>query len=166
MDATFQVGDKAYYPVHGVAEVVALEQRDVGGQSTHVYILKVLESGLRIMVPTGNAAAVGLRALMDDDEIGEVYEILQAGEVVGDGQTWNRRHREYMDKLKTGSAFEIAEVLRDLCVLRATKDLSFGERRVLEQARGLLVKEIALATGKTEPEIDREIDSLFDDYAA
>jgi CarD family transcriptional regulator len=166
MDVTFHIGDKAYYPVHGVAEVVALEQRDIGGSDTDVYILRVLETGLTIMVPTGNAEAVGLRAIMSDEDVSEVYSILKSGDVSGDSQTWNRRYREYMEKIKTGSAFEIAEVLRDLCVLRGSKDLSFGERRMLEQARGLLVKEIALAKGTTEQDIDREIDSFFDECAA
>jgi CarD family transcriptional regulator len=166
MDVTFRIGDKAYYPVHGVAEVVALEQRDIGGSDTDVYILRVLETGLTIMVPTGNAEAVGLRTIMSDEDVSEVYSILKSGDVSGDSQTWNRRYREYMEKIKTGSAFEIAEVLRDLCVLRGSKDLSFGERRMLEQARGLLVKEIALAKGTTEQDIDREIESFFDECAA
>jgi CarD family transcriptional regulator len=166
MDVTFRIGDKAYYPVHGVAEVVALEQRDIGGSDTDVYILRVLETGLTIMVPTGNAEAVGLRTIMSDEDVSEVYSILKSGDVSGDSQTWNRRYREYMEKIKTGSAFEIAEVLRDLCVLRGSKDLSFGERRMLEQARGLLVKEIALAKGTTEQDVDREIESFFDECAA
>jgi CarD family transcriptional regulator len=166
MDVTFRMGDKAYYPVHGVAEVVALEQRDIGGSNTDVYILRVLETGLKIMVPTSNAEAVGLRAIMSDADVSEVYSILKSGDVSGDSQTWNRRYREYMEKIKTGSAFEIAEVLRDLCVLRGSKDLSFGERRMLEQARGLLVKEIALAKGATEQDVDREIESFFDECAA
>lgn len=166
MDVTFHIGDKAYYPVHGVAEVVALEQRDIGGMPTDVYILRVLETGLTIMVPTSNADAVGLRAIISDADVTEVYSILKSGDVTGDSQTWNRRYREYMEKIKTGSAFEIAEVLRDLCVLRGSKDLSFGERRMLEQARGLLVKEIALAKGTSEQDVDREIDSFFDECAA
>ncbi len=166
MGVNFRIGDKAYYPVHGVAEVVAVEQRDIGGTPIDIYILRVIETGLKIMVPTTNAEAVGLRAIISDDEVSEVYSILQSGDVTGDTQTWNRRYREYMEKIKTGSAFEIAEVLRDLCVLRGSKDLSFGERRMLEQARGLLVKEIALAKGSSEQDVDREIESFFDECAA
>ena len=161
MNAAFHIGDKAYYPVHGVAEVVALEQRDIGGRPTDVYILQVLETGLTIMVPTENAEAVGLRALISDADVNEVYSILRSAEPGGDSPTWNRRYREYMEKIKTGSAFEIAEVLRDLYVLRSSKDLSFGERRMLEQARGLLVKEIALARDSSEDDVEREIESFF-----
>ncbi len=166
MKQQFQVGDKAVYPVHGVAEVVAFEKRDIGGAQTSVYILKILETGLKIMVPTANAGAVGLRELIAAKQVKEVYAILKSRDVPRDTQTWNRRYREYMEKIKTGSVFEIAEVLRDLCVLRATKDLSFGERRMLETARALLVKEIAIAKGAPEDKVAAEVDALFSKQAA
>jgi CarD family transcriptional regulator len=162
----FSVGDKAVYPVHGVAEVVGLEQRDIGGSKTPVYILKILDTGLKIMVPTINAGSVGLRDLITAKQVKEVYSILKSRDVPRDTQTWNRRYREYMEKIKTGSVFEIAEVLRDLSVLRTTKELSFGERKMLETARGLLVKELAIAKGVGEDKIASEIDSLFAPVAA
>ncbi|HET6613000.1 MAG TPA: CarD family transcriptional regulator [Kofleriaceae bacterium] len=161
MEATFEVGDKAYYPVHGVAEVVAVESRDIGGNATDVYVLKVVDTGLKIMVPKSNAKSVGLRTIMSEKDVGEVFSILASADGAIDTQTWNRRYREYMEKIKTGSAFEIAEVLRDLYRLRTSKELSFGERRMMETARGLLVKEIALARDTTEGDIEREIDALF-----
>jgi len=162
----FAIGEKAVYPVHGVAEVVAMENRDIGGANTAVYILKILETGLKIMVPTANAATVGLRELIGAKQVKEVYAILKSRDVPRDTQTWNRRYREYMEKIKTGSIFEIAEVLRDLCVLRTTKDLSFGERRMLENARMLLVKEIACAKSTPEEKVAAEIDAMFSKAAA
>jgi len=162
----FAVGDKAVYPVHGVAEVVALEQRDIGGAPTPVYILKIIDSGLKIMVPTTNAGSVGLRYLITSKQVKEVYSILKSRDIPRDTQTWNRRYREYMEKIKTGSVFEIAEVLRDLCVLRVTKELSFGERKMLETARTLLVKELAIAKGVGEDKIADEIDTIFAAAAA
>jgi len=141
----FAVGDKAVYPVHGVAEVVALEQRDIGGNQTPVYILKILDTGLKIK---------------------EVYSILKSRDIPRDTQTWNRRYREYMEKIKTGSIFEIAEVLRDLCVLRLTKELSFGERKMLDTARGLLTKELAIAKGVGEDRIQAELEAIFAPAAA
>ena len=162
----FSVGDKAVYPVHGVAEVVALEQRDLGGSTTSVYILKVIDTGLKIMVPTVNAGSVGLRDLITSKQVKEVYSILESRDVPRDTQTWNRRYREYMEKIKTGSVFEIAEVLRDLCVLRTTKVLSFGERKMLDTTRGLLIKELALAKGVGEDKITAEIDAIFAAAAA
>ncbi len=166
MQPRFQVGDKAYYPVHGIAEVVGLEKRDIGAKATHVYILKIAESGLKIIIPTDNAEAVGLRAIMSVADVREVFSILRSTEVTTDHQTWNRRQREYMDKIKTGSAYEIAEVLRDLYLLRRHKDLSFGERRMLETARGLLVREIAIARKEAEGQIEAEIESIFQEKAA
>jgi len=162
----FSVGDKAVYPVHGVAEVVALEQRDIGGSQTPVYILKIIETGLKIMVPTTNAGNVGLRDLINSKQVKEVYSILKSRDVPRDTQTWNRRYREYMEKIKTGSVFEIAEVLRDLCVLRLSKELSFGERKMLDTARGLLIKELALAKGVSDEKIAGEIDEIFQPAAA
>ena len=166
MKQQFAVGDKAVYPVHGVAEVVALEQRDIGGNKTNVYILKIVDTGLKIMVPTMNAGAVGLRELISSKQVKEVYAILKSRDIPRDTQTWNRRYREYMEKIKTGSVFEIAEVLRDLCVLKTTKELSFGERKMLETARGLLIKELALAKGVGEDKIAAEIDAIFAPAAA
>ncbi len=162
----FAVGDKAVYPVHGVAEVVAHELRDVGGSKVPVYILKILDSGLKIMIPTTNAGSVGLRDLITSKQVKEVYSILKSRDIPRDTQTWNRRYREYMEKIKTGSVFEIAEVMRDLCVLRTTKELSFGERKMLDTARGLIIKELALAKGVGDDKIGAEIDDLFKPAAA
>jgi CarD family transcriptional regulator len=162
----FVVGDKAVYPVHGVAEIVALEQRDIAGKQVPVYVLKILESGMKIMVPTGNAGTVGLRELISAKEVKDVYAILRSRDIPRDTQTWNRRSREYMEKIKTGSVFEIAEVMRDLCVLRRTKELSFGERKMLEMARSLLVKELACAKGVGEDRIGSDIDAIFAPAAA
>ena len=161
MPHPFTVGDMAVYPVHGLAEVVALEDRDVGGHPLSVYILKVLDSGSRIMVPTNKAADVGLRTPISEREVAEVYDILRNRDVVQNDQAWNRRQREYMDKIKTGSIFEIAEVLRDLRLLGQDKSLSFSERRMADQAMGLLVQEIAVARQATKAEISQEIDDIF-----
>ncbi len=166
MKQQFSVGDKAVYPVHGVAEVVALEQREIGGNKTPVYILKILDTGMKIMVPTINAGSVGLRDLISSKQVKEVYSILKSRDIPRDTQTWNRRYREYMEKIKTGSVFEIAEVLRDLCVLRTTKELSFGERKMLDTARGLIIKELALAKSVGEEKIASEIDAMFAPAAA
>jgi CarD family transcriptional regulator len=166
MEAAFGIGDKAVYPVHGVTEVIALERRDIGGSSVPVYILKVLESGSTIVVPTANAKAVGLRQIVTDAEIEEVFSLLGERPDVRNDQTWNRRQREYMDKLKTGSVFEIAEVLRDLSCLGVDKPLSFSERRLLDTAKNLLVQEIALARDRPASQIAIEIDTILDRPAA
>jgi CarD family transcriptional regulator, regulator of rRNA transcription len=161
MQTHFRVGDKAVYPAHGVAEVQGIESKEISGTKHQFYILKILETGMRIMVPLNNVDAVGLRGVITSSEADEVYSILRSKEMAVDGQTWNRRHREYMEKIKTGSVFEVAEVLRDLSLLRSDKDLSFGERKVLDTARSLLVKELALAKRRKERDIEKEIDKIF-----
>ena len=91
----------------------------------------------------------------------EVYHILKSRELSVEGQTWNRRYREYMEKIKTGSVFEIAEVLRDLYLLKFDKDLSFGERKMLDTARNLLIKELSLAKGVNEDDIETDLKTIF-----
>lgn len=166
MEPSFEVGNKAYYPVHGVAEITSVEERAIGGSQTTIYVLKIVDSGLKIMIPKANAQNVGLRNLLNDEDIDEVYEILKSKEGGDDSQTWNRRHREYMSKIKTGSAFEIAEVLRDLYLLRGRKELSFGERRILDMARGLLTKEISQSKDIPESAVVTEIEDFFVSEAA
>jgi len=161
VNVNFQIGDKAVYPAHGVAEVTGIESKEIGGKKHTFYILRILENGMRIMVPTSNVAAVGLRSICNKSDVKEVYDILKTREVAVDGQTWNRRYREYMEKIKTGSVFEIAEVLRDLSLLKHDKDLSFGERKMLDTARSLLVKELAVAKSAKEEKVLAELEKIF-----
>ena len=152
--------------MHGVAEVVGLEDRDIGGTAVSVYILKIIETGMKIMIPTTNAGSVGLRDLITAKQVKEVISILKSRDIPRDTQTWNRRYREYMEKIKTGSIFEIAEVMRDLSVLRLTKELSFGERKMLDTAKGLLTRELALAKGVGADKITAELETIFAAAAA
>jgi len=157
----FKVGDSAVYPAHGVTVVKRIDEREVGGKKKKFYVLQVVENQMTIMVPTDNADAVGLREIISDKEVQNVYKILKKRDVKIDQTTWNRRYREYMEKIKTGSVYEIAEVLRNLFMLRHSKDLSFGERKMLDQAKALLVKEISLARGQKEEIIEQEIQTIF-----
>ena len=157
----FKPGDKAVYPAHGVGEVKSIETREISGNKQTFYILKILENGMTIMVPTQNVKTVGLREIIDEDQVEEVYEILMERDITVDNQTWNRRYREYMDKIKSGSVYEIAEVLRDLSMLKFEKELSFGERKMLDTARSLLVKELSIAQGITEEDVLKQIQKLF-----
>ena len=157
----FKVGDSAVYPAHGVAVIKRIEEKDVGGKKKKFYVLQVVENQMTIMVHTDNASAVGLREIITDKEVKRVYKILRDRNVKIDQTTWNRRYREYMEKIKTGSVFEIAEVLRNLFLLRHSKDLSFGERKMLDQAKSLLVREISLARQTPEAAIELEIQTIF-----
>jgi CarD family transcriptional regulator len=160
-EMVFKVGDKAVYPRGGVAEVIGLEELDIGGNRQRFYVLRLLQNNSKIRVPVGNADAVGLRQLISEQEIREVFDILRERTVAFDKQTWNRRYRGFMDKIKTGSIYDVAEVLRDLYRLKTDKQLSFGERRMLDEARTLIVKEIAIARGQTEDDVKNEIEAIF-----
>jgi CarD family transcriptional regulator len=160
----FHAGDLAVYPAHGVGRIEGIESRMVNGETHDFYIMKVLENGMVIMIPTWNVECVGLRDVIDEHEIPKVYEVMQnkRDSSSNDSQTWNRRYREYMDKIKTGSLYEVAEVFRDLFLLKLTKDLSFGERKLYDTAQGLLVKELSTARDTDETTILSEIESLFE----
>ncbi len=158
----FKVGELAVYPAHGVGRIESIEQRDIGGAKQDFYIMRILETEMIIMIPVDNVNAVGLRQVIDSHDVPKVYTILKDRNIAMDNQTWNRRYREYMDKIKTGSVFEVAEVLRDLCLLKSDKDLSFGERKMLDTARSLLVKELAIAEDTNEDSVQNQLDSIFD----
>src|ERR1043165_8588767 len=161
-EVQFKVGDKAVYPAQGVAEVVSIEEKDIAGSRQKFYVLRILDTDRKIMVPVNNARSVGLRPPISESEVREIFEILRERTVAFDNQTWNRRFRGFMDKIKTGSVFDVAEVMRDLYRLKAEKSLSFGERRMLETARALIVKEIAVTREKSEKKVQGEIEQIFE----
>ncbi|MEK2688363.1 CarD family transcriptional regulator [Bdellovibrio sp. GT3] len=158
---TFNIGDNAVYPGYGVVKVVAIETKEMLGTKISFYNMQLVDTGLKIMIPTTNVKSAGLRPIISKDEAARVVGILKEKDVKIDNQTWNRRYREYMEKIKTGSVFEIAEVLRDLFLLKADKELSFGERKMLDAARSLLLKELTLATSEAELFNEEEVKAIF-----
>ncbi|MEJ5377962.1 MAG: CarD family transcriptional regulator [bacterium] len=158
----FKVGDLAVYPAHGVGVIESIEQREISGNQQKFYVIRILDNGMTIMIPTQNVESVGLRSVIDPEEVPKVYEILQERDLQPGLQSWNRRYREYAEKIKTGSVYEIAEVLRDLVLLKYDKTLSFGERKMLDLARSLLVKEISIARKTEEVVVEQEIHRLFE----
>ncbi len=166
MQVQFKVGDKAVYAAHGVGEVMGIEKRDVAGTKKSFYVLKILDSGMKVLIPTETAKSAGLREVISKKQAAQVMEVLESNEIAVESQPWNRRQREYMDMLKSGSPIQVARVLRDLYRLKAAKDLSFGERRLLDTARSLLIKELALARRVKETVIEGEITAIFGQVAA
>ncbi len=155
----FNLGDHVVCPGHGVGQILSVETKDMGEAVKSFYIVKVVTNGMKVMIPTESKE--GLRHLVSQAEIDNVFELLGDHTVKVDNSTWNRRHREYTLKVKTGSLLEIADVLRQLLLLKMSKKLSFGERKMLDQCKELLVKEISLSSGAPEPEISSKIDSLY-----
>jgi CarD family transcriptional regulator len=157
----FKIGDLAVYPAHGVGKIESIEIKTIGGKKQEFYIIRILENDMKIMIPIQNAGAVGLRQLVDSGDIPVVYDILKSKEVSVNGGTWNRRYREYMEKIKTGSIFELAQVLRDLTLLKGDKELSFGERKMLDTARTLLLKELSIVMDISEEAVEKEIHEIL-----
>lgn len=158
----FKVGELAVYPAHGVGRIEAIESKEVAGDKQSFYIMRILDNDMIIMIPTCNTKSVGLRGIIDRKEVSKIYAILKEKDITIETQNWNRRYREYMEKIKTGSVLEIAMVLRDLYLLKEVKELSFGERKLLDTAKSLLVKEISVAKDETESKIETEILGIFD----
>ena len=117
----FKVGDLAVYPAHGVGVIERVESREVSGSSQDFYVMRILENDMIIMIPIKNVNNVGLREIIGRKEVPKLYNILKKRDVMIENQTWNRRYREYMEKIKTGSVYEVAEVYRDLLMLKSEK---------------------------------------------
>jgi len=157
----FKVGDKAIYPAQGVAVVMGIEEKAISGSQVTFYVLKVLDTDKRILIPVNKVESVGLREVISDEDVARVYHILRERGVRIDTQTWNRRYRSYIDKIKTGSVFDVAEVLRDLYLLREVKTLSFGERKMMDMAKRLLLQELCVAKQVRESEVEEELETIF-----
>ncbi len=157
----FVAGDMAVYPAHGVGQIKAIEKQTIGGVDQAFYVMKILDNDMTIMIPTATSENVGLRAIISKEEVKKVLDILKERDIKISSQTWNRRYRDYMEKIKTGSVYEVAAVLRDLFLLRVDKDLSYGERKMMDTAKSLLVKEISLAKNIDEEKVEKQIEKLF-----
>jgi CarD family transcriptional regulator len=160
-DVVFQVGDKAVYPAQGVAEIISIEEKDIAGSRQRFYVMQVVNTNLKIMVPVSNSAAVGLRPVVSEAEVCEIFEVFREHASTFDSQTWNRRYRGFVDKIRAGSIFDLAEVLRDLSRVRMGRQLSFGEKRIFERASLLIIREIATARGQTDEQVKIEIETVF-----
>jgi len=160
-DTLFVQGDMAVYPGHGVGVIEAIENQTVAGIDQDFYVMKILDNAMKIMIPTASSDNVGLRAIISKKEVEAVLDILRARDNEIGIQTWNRRYRDYMEKIKTGSIHEVAVVLRDLYLLSVDKDLSYGERKMMDTAKSLLVREISLARKVDESKIEKLIDNMF-----
>lgn len=157
-NASFRIGDRAVYPAHGVAEIVAIETKEIAGQRKDFYVLRVVHSEMKLMIPCDSARRAGLRNVITSETAEEVFEVLRAAEVAVKPGPWNRRFREYTELVNSGSLVEVAKVFRDLWRIRPDRELSYGERRLLEQSKSLLVAELALVRAVGIPEIESALE--------
>ncbi len=156
----FQVGDKVMYPMHGAGVIENIEEREVLGVKHKYYVLRIPIGSMKVFIPLEKVEEIGVRNIIDSKEIPRIFEILQRD----NGQmsaNWNRRYRANLEKLKTGDIVEIAEVVRDLTLRDREKGLSSGEKRMLENARQILISEIVLANNIDESKANEMLVKLF-----
>ena len=159
--STFSVGDQVVVPAFGIGIIESIQTTVMEDIEYALYVVKVEENGIVFKVPVDQAEEKGLRYPMSKADVKGVYEVLRDRETPRDKQTWNRRYRAYMTKIKTGDPLQVAEVLRDLAMLKAEKQLSFGERKMYDQAHGLVVQECVIAKELSTEKIEKEIDKIF-----
>lgn len=161
----FNVDELVVYPAQGVGRVERIESQTIGGSEAEFYIVRILSNNVTLMVPVSNAVNVGLRPVCTSSKGESVLKSLEdRSDFTGySGQNWNRRYREYSEKLKTGDLADVSYVLKELILIGKDKELSFGERRLLEQAMGLMSMELAFALDKEQPQVRQEIESKFAD---
>lgn len=156
----FKIGDKVVYPMHGAGVIEAIEEKEVLGQIRQYYILRLPIGDMKVMIPINNSAEVGLREIIEPKEVKQVMGVLQ-GKTSVMSTNWNRRYRANLEKIKSGDIYEVAEVVRNLLTRDREKGLSSGERKMLENARQILISELALVTELEEEKTRSLIDGVF-----
>jgi CarD family transcriptional regulator len=157
---SFDVGDKVVYPHHGAAIIERREEKEVFGEKREYLVLKLAYGDLTLMVPSDNTEEVGLREVINDEEVEEVFAVLRKKEARMP-TNWSRRFKNHVEKLKSGDIYQVAEVVRNLSIRDKDKGLSAGEKRMLTKARQILVSELTFAIGVSEEEAERRLDEAL-----
>ena len=162
----FNIGDKVVYPMHGAGVVDSIEEKDILGEKQAYYILK-MPGDVKVMVPTAKAEEVGVRQIIDKSAAEKVFSVLEANETEM-SMNWNKRYRENMDKMKSGDIYEVADVVRNLSFKQKEKGLSTGEKKMLNNAKQILVSELVLTEHASQNEIeeivDNKINTSFEEF--
>ena len=153
----FNVGDKIVYPMHGAGTIDAIEEKDILGEKQNYYIIK-MPGEVKVMVQISKASDIGVRSVIDKAEAGKVLEVLEANETEM-SNNWNKRYKENMEKMKSGSIYEVADVVRNLSYKQKEKGLSTGEKKMLNNAKQILVSELVLAEHASENEVENLVEN-------
>ena len=153
----FNVGDKIVYPMHGAGTIDAIEEKNILGEKQNYYIIK-MPGEVKVMVPISKASDIGVRSVIDKAEAGKVLEVLEANETEM-SNNWNKRYKENMEKMKSGSIYEVADVERNLSYKQKEKGLSTGEKKMLNNAKQILVSELVLAEHASENEVENLVEN-------
>ena len=162
----FNIGDKIVYPMHGAGTIDAIEEKDILGEKQAYYIIK-MPGEVKVMVPTVKAEEIGVRNIISKENANKVFEILEENETEM-SNNWNKRYRDNMEKMRSGNIYEVADVVRNLSFKQKEKGLSTGEKKMLNNAKQILVSELVLAEHASQEEvetlIDNKITMSFEEY--
>ena len=156
----FDVGDKVVYPHHGAAIIERREKRNVFGENREYLVLKLAYGDLKVSIPVDKAEEIGLRDVINDEEVGEVFAVLRKKEARMP-TNWSRRFKNHVEKLKSGDIYQVAEVVRNLSIREKDKGLSAGEKRMLTKARQILVSELTFSKSCNEEEAEKMLDEVL-----
>ena len=155
----FNVGDKVVYPMHGAGTIEGIEEKDILGEKQAYYIIK-MPGEVKVMVPTAKAEGIGVRDIIDKETAGKVFKVLETDSTQMD-MNWNKRYRDNMEKMKSGDAYEIADVVRNLSFKQKEKGLSTGEKKMLLNAKQILVSELTLAENSNKDQMEELINNTI-----
>lgn len=162
----FNIGDKIVYPMHGAGTIDAIEEKDILGERQAYYIIK-MPGEVKVMVPTAKAEEIGVRNIINKENAGKVFQILEENETEM-SNNWNKRYRDNMEKMKSGDIYEIADVVRNLSFKQKEKGLSTGEKKMLGNAKQILVSELVLAEHASQEEVEQLVENKitmsFEEY--
>lgn len=156
----FNIGDKVVYPMHGAGVIEGIEEKNVLGEKQNYYIIK-MPGDVKVMVPTAKASDVGVRDIIDSNTANKVFKVLETNSTEMSA-SWNKRYRDNMDKIKSGDIYEVADVVRNLSFKQKEKGLSTGEKKMLLNAKQILVSELTLAENSKKEEIEEMVNSKID----
>jgi len=156
----FNIGDKVVYPMHGAGTIEGIEEKDILGEKQSYYIIK-MPGEVKVMVPTSKAEGIGVRDIIDKETAGKVFKVLETDSTQMD-MNWNKRYRDNMEKMKSGDIYEVADVVRNLSFKQKEKGLSTGEKKMLLNAKQILVSELTLAGNSKKEEIEEMVNSKID----
>lgn len=156
----FNIGDKVVYPMHGAGVIEDIEERDISGNRISYYIIKLPMGEMKAMVPLDKVGEVGLRQVIDEDEVLKVFEVLKSDSSMMP-MNWNHRYRANLEKIKSGSIYEVAEVVRNLATRERQKGLSTGEKKMFENARRILLSELVLAKEENEHSMEEILEGYL-----
>ena len=153
----FSVGDKIVHPMHGAGTISAIEEKNIGNETEEYYIIS-MPGEVKVMVPIAKAEQIGVRNIIAESEVSKVFEILEEDETEM-SNNWNKRYRDNMDKMRSGNIFEVADVVRNLSFKQKEKGLSTGEKKMLNNAKQILVSELVLAEHSSKEEVEQLVDN-------